>query len=246
MNIITTWTDPISMKYHLDQFNLPKKSTIFFYNVIKKLINNRVKNILDLGCGAGAATIYFNTQLKNINFIGIDLDEKLIVLAKLMAQKIKKTNINFEKGDIYNLKKYKNINGVISLQVISFIDSPNIMLKNIFNRINPEWIVLSGLFYKGDISVKSIITEYKKKSRQVCYNTYSIPEINRFCVKNGYQVDKAIPFDIDIDLKKSDNIDILGTYTEKVLTKNKKAKRLQISGPILMNWHVIIIKRSKI
>jgi hypothetical protein len=119
------------------------------------------------------------------------------------------------------------------------------MLKNIFDRIKPEWIVLSGLFYKGDITVKSLITEYEKNSRQVCYNTYSIPEINRFCVTNGYHVKKALPFNIDIDLKKNDNINILGTHTEKILTTGKTIKRLQISGPILMNWHVIIIKRSK-
>lgn len=245
MKLTTTWSDPISMKYHLNQFKFPKKSTIFFYNIIKKLNTKSTKNILDLGCGVGAATIYFKKQLENIHFTAIDIDDNLIKLAKLMAEKSKISDINFEQGDIYNLKKYQNITGVISLQVISFIDSPNRMLKNIFDRIKPEWIVLSGLFYKGDITVKSLITEYEKNSRQVCYNTYSIPEINRFCVNNGYQVDKAIPFDIDIDLKKSNNINILGTYTEKILTKNNKAKRLQISGPILMNWHVIIIKRSK-
>ena len=53
----TTWIDPISMDYHLKQWDEPKRSTIAFNDFFGKEINSSAF-ILDIGTGAGAATSY--------------------------------------------------------------------------------------------------------------------------------------------------------------------------------------------
>ena len=85
----------------------------------------------------------------------------------------------------------------------------------------------------------------------VICNTYSLKQIDEFCVENGYFLSswKDFDIDIDIDIEKGANLDIMGTYTEQILSKsNKKApiKRLQISGPVLMNWKNILLKRNNL
>tara|TARA_B100000768_G_scaffold181492_1_gene204716 strand:+ start:547 stop:756 length:210 start_codon:yes stop_codon:yes gene_type:complete len=53
-------------------------------------------------------------------------------------------------------------------------------------------------------------------------------------------------FDIDVDIENPTNPDLMSTYTEKLLSKSNegKEKRLQISGPVLMDWKNILIEHS--
>ena len=43
-------------------------------------------------------------------------------------------------------------------------------------------------------------------------------------------------------LERSDNIDIMGTYTRKV-NDAYGSENLQISGPLLLNWKVVMIEK---
>lgn len=66
------------------------------------------------------------------------------------------------------------------------------------------------------------------------YNTYSLPRIKEFLAQKGYRTFKYIPFEIDVDLPKPEHTH-MQTYTETL----QNGKRLQISGPLLMNWYFI-------
>ena len=48
-----------------------------------------------------------------------------------------------------------------------------------------------------------------------------------------------MPFEIDIDLPQTDNIDI-GTYTVKLENK----KRIQISAALMMPWYFIVASKD--
>ena len=102
---------------------------------------------------------------------------------------------------------------------------------------------MTGLFYEGDITCRIEIEEFIKNSRKVFYNTYSIPAVNRYCKALNYEISKYFPFEISIDLIKPNNKDILGTYTEKIIVNEFDLKRIQISGPLLMNWYTILINK---
>ena len=71
---------------------------------------------------------------------------------------------------------------------------------------------------------------------------YSLKELNRLAVQNGYEIVRADRYNIEIDIPKPTNMDLMGTFTEKV-EGSLGNRRLQISGPLLMNWYFVLIKK---
>ncbi len=58
--------------------------------------------------------------------------------------------------------------------------------------------------------------------------------------KIGFFIDKALPFVIDQDLPNPADSSGMSTYT----VNTDENKRLRISGPILMSWYSLIVKRQ--
>jgi SAM-dependent methyltransferase len=240
----TTWVDPVSMDYHLKQWAEPKRSTIAFNDFFKREISSS-KHILDIGAGAGAATYYLSQHHPQVSFKGIDFSPELINAAKLATSKAKTSanQISFEVGNWLKLKTPEvDFDGVISLQTIMCMPELKAPMEQIFTKIYPKWIGMSGYFFEGDISLKTEVFEHVK-DRKVFLNTYSIKELQRIAKKHGYEVTKTQPFEIDIDLAKPSNIDIMGTYTKKVIGDKKEEERLQISGPLLLNWYFVLVQK---
>jgi hypothetical protein len=115
-------------------------------------------------------------------------------------------------------------------------------MVQIFRKINPRWIAVTGLFYDGEISVKSFVTEHNKK-RTVNYNTYSINRFRELSLKHGFRLVLNFEFEIPIDIEKPKDFDVMGTYTQKIINEDSSIKRLQISGPLLLNWRTLILEK---
>ena len=158
-------------------------------------------------------------------------------------------NLKFKKVDWYNLDEMKDeFDGVISLQTLSWLSDFKKPLEQIFTQIQPNWIGISSMFYDGDISTKVEVTQHIVDQYSY-YNTYSLPQISKFCKDFDYNLAASKNFDIDIDISMPLNKDRMSTYTIKVEQsevekKEDFVKRLQISGPVLMNWKNILIKKS--
>ena len=133
------------------------------------------------------------------------------------------------------------VDGVISLQTLSWLPEMRNPMTQIFEVIQPNWIGLTSLFYEGDISCRIEVFEHSR-SRKTFYNVYSLKELNRLAGEHEYEIVKYDRFDIRIDIPKPKNIDLMGTFTEKV-EGSSDYQRLQISGPLLMNWYFVLIKR---
>ena len=71
-----------------------------------------------------------------------------------------------------------------------------------------------------------------------------MPEVARFCAGHGYAVTRDAPFEIGIDLARPASPDYMGTYTVQAQEAGGVAGRLQISGPLLMNWRFLLIERQ--
>jgi SAM-dependent methyltransferase len=237
------WIDPLSMDYHMKQWNEPKEST----KVFSELFSNQLsmsKCVLDIGSGAGAATYYLANRNSRTNFIGIDHSKELIHSAQKTSREFRLRNLAFDHGDWLNLDKkwgVGGIDGVISLQALSWLPEMRKPMTQIFKVIKPDWIGLTSLFYEGDISCKIEVFEHSR-SRKTFYNVYSLKELDRLAVGYGYKVVKSNGFDIGIDIPKPANIDLMGTFTEKVV-RSSGYQRLQISGPLIMNWYFVLIKK---
>jgi len=239
-----SWTDSKSMEYHQIQWSNPKESTKDLAVKLEPWLKISEK-VLDIGCGAGAVTAFLANLFPEVKFSGIDKEALLISIAKEKSAQVGLRNVNFDFGNIYNLPKKIPIDGVILTQTILLFKDYQKPMKNIFNKLKPKWVAITGLFYDGEISLYATAHEYKK-NRTVNLNTYSVNQFSNFCEKYGYRIVLNQPFDIPIDIEKPVNPDFMGTYTEKIITKDGQLRRIQISGPLLQNWKTIILENSNL
>ena len=238
---VTSWDDPISMHYHMKQWGEPKESTKAFLHFFSNEIANS-KCLVDIGAGAGAATYFLAVRNHETKFIGLDSSEELIAIAKEMSKEFDSVNLTFEFGDWFSLEeKWMGVDGVISLQTLSWLPEMRKPMTQIFEVIKPNWIGLSSLFYEGDISCKVEVYEHSR-SRKTYYNVYSLKELERLANEYGYRLVKFGRFDIGVDLPKPKSNDVMGTFTERVL-EDSESRRLQISGPLLMNWYFVLLEK---
>ncbi|MES2975034.1 MAG: class I SAM-dependent methyltransferase [Pseudomonadota bacterium] len=235
--------DEAGLAYHLGQWISPKRSTLAFEQFARhKLHDTRLA--VDLGCGAGAATAYLAREFGATRWLGIDYSQELVTLANERAAQSGMKNISFEQGDWFNLADRDGVDGVISLQTLSWLPEFERPLAAIFDHCRPSWIAMSSLFYDGEISCRIEVTEHVP-AKSCFYNVYSLQAMDRFCRQHGYRLTANQAFHIDMDLDKPQSRDVLGTYTVRTLAPDgQPAHRLQISGPLLMNWHFVMIERA--
>ncbi len=241
---VTSWIDSLSLGYHMKQWHEPKESTKAFANFFDNELSNS-KSVVDIGAGAGAATFYLASRNSLTNFIGVDNSKELIDSAKETSKEFDLKNLSFDTGDWFNLdKKWGGVDGVISLQTLSWLSEMRNPMTQIFEVIKPDWIGLTSLFYEGDISCRIEVFEHSR-SKKTFYNVYSLKELNRLAVEYKYEIVKSDRFNIEIDLPRPKNNDLMGTYTERVEGR-LDYQRLQISGPLLMNWYFVLIKKLQL
>lgn len=198
--------------------------------------------VVDIGCGAGAATAYLASQHAGTEFVGIDISQKLVGIAKTISPTKNLRNLSFVVGDCFDLGARSGVDGVVSLQTLSWLSNYEEPLQQIFEKLSPDWVAASSLFYDGEISCRTEVDEHAT-GRQFFYNVYAIPAVARFVEKFGYQLADAQPFVIDIDLPRPVDRDAMATYTVRTADADAP-ERLQVSGPQLMSWYFITLTRQ--
>ena len=83
----------------------------YIENLINKYSKNKVKTILDIGCGTGNHDILF--AKKDYEICGIDISEEMINIAKSRMHNL--NNISFFIGNSENFKLDKKFDVVVSL-----------------------------------------------------------------------------------------------------------------------------------
>jgi len=240
-SVETSWSDVNALPYHLKQWTQTKESTIAFIDFISPKVKEG-GHFLDLGSGGGAATYQLSQINQDSFWTGIDLDLNLINIANDLAQQKGIQNLFFYQGDLTCFSGQSQFDGVVSLQTMSWLNDYRPAFSNVFRNLQPEWFAVTSLFFEGDISAYTNIVEHKT-NRLVHYNTYSIPEVTRFSKQFGYELSRKQCFELPIDLPKPIDQDVMGTYSIK-LDISENPSRLQISGPLLMNWYMLLFQKS--
>ncbi len=240
--------DDKELEYHLKQYSEPKEYTKSLLDILVKerLISNRAK-VLDLGCGCGAVTNYLAKAFPNCKFIGLDLNSNYIEI----ANKFSIENTRYCQFDLYsneslkgNMEVINNADALFSFQTLSWLPNYNRYIE-LLSILNIKWGVVTSLFYDGYVDAEIKIKDYTRSMgsnidfRESYYNIYSINLFDKALNEKGFYVDRYIPFDMPYDLPKPTNKG-MSTYTLNLQDNS----RLQVSGPLLMSWYTIIIKRK--
>ncbi len=234
--------DEYQLAYHTKQWETPKESTRAFEAFVQGSLKS-AKNVLDLGAGTAAATGYLAERHPSVSFTAADYVNDYLEIGKAISLKREIRNMRFRNVDWFNLDATDEFDAVISLQTLSWLPESGEPMRQIFEKIHPKWIALSSLFYEGDISCTIEVNEHSR-DKKYFYNIYALPEMKRICSTYGYVVKDARRFEIAIDIEKPVNQDLMGTYTRKVVSDDDGCiERLQISGPILMPWYMLLIER---
>ena len=234
--------DRRELHYHLKQWRETKRSTIAFEAFCSGHLGAS-GTVMDLGCGAGACTAYLAAKYPKTQFIGLDFSKKLVKLGNKISSRKRIQNLSFEQGDWFDLYEKKGVDGVVSLQTLSWLPECKTPLTELIRKIQPKWISLTTLFYPGDITAWIEIEEHTTGIRKF-YNTYSIPALARLAETEGYTVSKVESFEIDIDIEKPPVVDYMGTYTQRTFREGTEGfKRLQMTGPLLTSWYMILLER---
>nr|WP_294795231.1 class I SAM-dependent methyltransferase [uncultured Mucilaginibacter sp.] len=236
--------DPKELHYHIDQYDNPKQYTKELLLLFKEwgLGFGMSTKVLDLGCGGGAVTNSFAEMYPEVDFTGIDINKDYVSIANAHES----VNSNFEVIDMYSDKEMgtlKNYDGLMSFQTLSWLPNYDRFLK-LLSILDVEWSLITSLFYDGPVDAEIKIKDYSRKMgdvnyRESFYNIYSLDILKIKLEQLGYNLIEARPFDLGFDIPKPEDKG-MSTYTENTIDN----KRIQISGPVLMNWYTLLISKK--
>ena len=114
----------------------------------------------------------------------------------------------------------------------------------LLSKTQPEWILITSLFYRGPVDAEIKIKDYSrtmgdKNYRDSYYNIYSVDKFHDNLKERGYSIVEIRPFDLGFDIDKPKD-GSMSTYTEKTID----GRRLQVSGPLLMSWYTILVRKT--
>lgn len=124
--------------------------------------------VLDVGCGNGQNTIKISRVANSV--VGVDIDKKLLKIAKRSVDLLGIKNIKFEIVNLEEKLKYQNhsFDKIIFLDVLEHLNNRYLILKEIKRILKPE-----GLLFIG---VPNSQTSWKKFQCSVGINSFSDPD----------------------------------------------------------------------
>ena len=216
--------------YHKKQHKKIYRSTELFLKFLKTYENLENKKILDIGCGAGANTIYLAKKYPNATIFGIDKNKKAVQFAKEQCKKKRIKNYFFFHSNILTFKKRLDIDFIISFHFLSFTE---IFYEKILKKccnLKVSSMAHSSLFYDGLAEASIEVNDFSKSElKQSPYNIISLPKIQKFLKKYKFKFFVSKPMQIDINLKKPKHKG-MGSYTKKSID----GRSYIMSGPLYL------------
>jgi SAM-dependent methyltransferase len=159
-------------------------------NRIKKLVSFSEKDsVMDIGCSRGHLLELLSPQIKN--GVGMDISKNVILLNK-KSNRYK--NIRYLVFDGKDIKVKQKFNKVLMLDVLEHALNPNILIKNVKNRMSNDSQLILGVPFTGWVS-ELIFGKYHQGHLRYYDPTY----LTKYLEKNGFRVKKikvynSVPF----------------------------------------------------
>jgi len=140
------------------------------FSLVKRFSSNKVKSVLELGCGDGLFLQKFSSLFKKLNFVlGVDRSEALVSKARSLFGK--NGFLHFQLIDCFDknfpkklLKKKVDLAFSVWSSVLGYgtLQKDRIFLKNVYEVLNKN-----GMFFIETISGSFVFSHFKEKSETV-------------------------------------------------------------------------------
>lgn len=241
-------------EYIINDFDNPKESTKSFFNFLEKnkcLDCNPKEIILDIGAGGSSGTFYSAQRKREMMFYGIDYNREIV---RWVNEDLWVNNINYKLDNLKLIygdwnKPKSIIESINNSKIKCILSVHSLCTQKKFSdaiqkliSLDPEFIAINSLFYKGPIDVLIHIREYTSNlpddNPDGDFNIHSLTEADKFMESKGFKNIATEFFEINLDLPKPSNGE-RGTYT----IHSSISKYTQFSGPVFLPWHFVLYKR---
>lgn len=103
--------------------------------------------ILDAGCGTGHRLVGTARRYPGAQFIGLDMCEKSLEVARNLARKHAVKNVHLEQGNLLDLQLTGDFDFIISNGVIHHLEDPAKGLRNLAARLAPNGLLIVWLYH---------------------------------------------------------------------------------------------------
>ena len=103
--------------------------------------------ILDAGCGTGHRLVGTARRYPGAQFVGLDMCEKSLAVARSLASKHDVTNVHLEQGNLLDLHLTGDFDFIISNGVIHHLEDPERGLRNLAARLAPNGLLMIWLYH---------------------------------------------------------------------------------------------------
>lgn len=199
--------------------------------------------VIDVGCGIGAALHYFRSRQPQVRFFGTDYNADKIVIAEELVRQRQTEGLSYEVADWFNMPEtYRGrFDGVVSIHAVCCLKHIEDAL-NPFFALQPRWIAINSLFYEGPLDVLIHIRNHNNPALaddnpDGDFNTFSLEKTAELCDSNGYDLHFEPYFPPQSLPQRSDRG--RGTYT----MRTELHERTQFSGPVHLPWYFVLATR---
>ena len=213
----------------------PREHDKVFVKILKNILNDG-DFVLDIGCGSGASTKFFQDKYPKNFFYGIDYLEKIFIKFKKKYPVFLSRNLN-KKINLpikFDLCYSKAVFQTLPETKINFF------LKNCkkFTKKGGLFVLFDCFLEKDEFEIFRFNYKRDNKTKNnlktFSFNYYSKKFILKKLQKTGFKNIKFIPFKLSFEMKgkKSDS------HTLKLFDRSN----LSLIGPVVQNWNFVIAK----
>ena len=169
----------------------------FFPKIYETIIVNLVQDVgqsekvLEVATGTGILSIKLSDHVSHI--IAIDIAPEMLNVAKEKSVRMQKNNIDFEIGDICNLKfDDKGFDTVVASNVLHLLFKPELALQEIRRVLRDTGKIIAPTFCHGANLRSKILSRLLALLGQKTKSRWSQKSFKEFVENNGFAVTKEI------------------------------------------------------
>ena len=151
---------------------------------------NKVTRVLDFGCGDGKVLQAFAKKYPHVSFVGVDLSEKNISLAR---DKYSSSNISYHRvsGGVEDISHLGSFDLIFSFSVVQYFDVPSmkILSHQLKGLLNPQGVLVhmsipdSKHYFRSRVSDSASFISFFKSSLRLFLTLF---QRDKIFGKNGF------------------------------------------------------------